>query len=146
MEILKISQIANSNSQSKNANSTSAAKSEYAKILAEKIASAIDTMKQMNVVQSQLDEINELHKELTGKSTSNDDSKDNGGIESTRTIKRFMPDGSIMITTIKDGEIVEQHKKKPHLVAVADYSAPKTESGQTPLKMESHLDLLSLLM
>ena len=36
------------------------------------------------------------------------------------TTKRFMPDGTIIITTKKDGRIVEQHKKKPHLVPVPD--------------------------
>ena len=36
------------------------------------------------------------------------------------TTKRFMPDGTILITTKKDGKIVEQHKKKPHLVPVPD--------------------------
>ena len=36
------------------------------------------------------------------------------------TTKRFMPDGTIIITTKKDGKIVEQIKKKPHLVPTPD--------------------------
>ena len=36
------------------------------------------------------------------------------------TTKRFMPDGTIITTTKKEGKIVEQHKKKPHLVPVPD--------------------------
>ena len=119
-------------------------KSEYEKILAEKIANARRTMELMNKVQSEIDFNNKLHEELTGKNPSNDDSNE----ETVKTIKRFMPDGSIMFVTLKDGEVVDMHKKKPHLVAVADPSAPKTPSGQTAvtLKVKPQLDLFSLLM
>ena len=98
----------------------------------------------MNKVQSEIDFNNKLHEELTGKNPSNDDSNE----ETVKTIKRFMPDGSIMFVTLKDGEVVDMHKKKPHLVAVADPSAPKTPSGQTAvtLKVKPQLDLFSLLM
>lgn len=36
------------------------------------------------------------------------------------TTKRFMPDGTVITTIKKDGKIVEQSKKKPHLVPVTD--------------------------
>ena len=42
------------------------------------------------------------------------------GVAETITTKRFMPDGTIIVTTKKDGKIVEQNKKKPHLVPVPD--------------------------
>ncbi len=43
-----------------------------------------------------------------------------GGIPETVTTKRFMADGTIITTTKKDGKIVEQSKKKPHLIPVTD--------------------------
>lgn len=42
------------------------------------------------------------------------------GSAETITTKRFMPDGTVITTTKKDGKIVEQSKKKPHLVPVTD--------------------------
>ena len=36
------------------------------------------------------------------------------------TTKKFMPDGSIVITTKKDGKVIEETKKKPHLIPVHD--------------------------
>ncbi len=42
------------------------------------------------------------------------------GTAETITTKRFMPDGTVITTTKKDGKIVEQSKKKPHLVPVTD--------------------------
>ena len=40
----------------------------------------------------------------------------------TETIRKFMPDGSILIITSKNGKIVSQYRKKPHLVTVPDQS------------------------
>ena len=37
------------------------------------------------------------------------------------TTKKIMPDGTILITTKKDGKIVEQTKKKPHMLPVYDH-------------------------
>lgn len=67
-------------------------------------------------------------------------------MKSTYTKKRFMPDGSLMITTYEDGKITSQIKKLPHLVATPDYSAPPTADGKPAMKMESQLNLLDLLM
>lgn len=36
------------------------------------------------------------------------------------TTKKFLPDGSVEITTKKDGQIVERSRKKPHMVSVKD--------------------------
>ncbi|MBQ7705692.1 MAG: hypothetical protein IJT73_09755 [Selenomonadaceae bacterium] len=62
------------------------------------------------------------------------------------TIKRFRPDGSIMITTYKDGSIDSTTKIKPHLVPTPDYSAPKTPEGQTDIKYVQRFSLGELLM
>ena len=47
------------------------------------------------------------------------DTSDTSMAESITT-KRFMPDGTLIVTTKNDGKIVEQSKKKPHLVPVPD--------------------------
>ena len=41
--------------------------------------------------------------------------------------KRFMPDGSVEITTKKDGQVVDRTKKKPHMVSVRDPFTGKAE-------------------
>ena len=43
------------------------------------------------------------------------------------TSKKLMPDGTILVTTKKDGKIVEQHKKKPHMIPVHDPTTQKVE-------------------
>ena len=55
------------------------------------------------------------------------------------TTKKILPDGSIYITTKKDGRIVERTTKKPHLVPVLDATA---EGG---VKMEPMQNLFDLL-
>ena len=55
------------------------------------------------------------------------------------TTKKILPDGSIYITTKKNGKIVERTTKKPHLVPVLDATA---EGG---VKMEPMQNLFDLL-
>ena len=107
--------------------------SEYAKILAEKI-SEVDSE-----FEDAKNNLSEQNQSAGGKNNSS---------VATETIKRFMPDGSIMITTYEGSSIVQQIKLRPHLVPVADYSAPPSASGepQIELKPQQSLDLLSLLM
>ena len=126
---------------------TTTAKSDYAKILAEKIANARNDMEQMSAVQEQLDEIAELHEELTGRQLDEESNSNSSSSEAVETIKKFMPDGSVLIMTVKGGEVVEQFKKKPHLVAVADPSAPPTPSGNVAvtMKVKPQLDLFNLI-
>ena len=118
-------------------------KSDYAKILAEKLATARNDMEQMNKIQEELDLNRKLHEELNG--TSQDGNSAVSSIESAETIKRIMPDGSIRFLKIQDGQIVEQFVKKPHLIAVADPTAPLTPSGKIAVTMKPHEDLFSLL-
>ena len=56
------------------------------------------------------------------------------------TTKKFMPDGSIVITTRKDGKVVDRTTKKPHLVPVPD---PTAEGG---IRMEPMQNIFELLM
>ncbi len=129
--------------------------SEYSKILAEKISNIKSDVRQMEEVRDQLDEISELHEELTGSAKVDEDSgnanRDSDGTSInnvTETIKRFMPDGSIMITTYEGSKIVEQIRQRPHMVSVPDYTAPPKADGSVATKLEPRqdLDLAALLM
>ena len=113
--------------------------SEYSKILAEKMSIAKADLEQMEAVQEQLDEIDELHEELTGNASTQ--------MVEVETIKRFMPDGSIMVTTYEDGKITEQVRHKPPMMVVPDYTAPPTPDGSpaTELKPYQNFDLMMLL-
>lgn len=101
--------------------------SAYAKILAEKLAQVDDEMNAAAESQNQI-----LNSETSQKTV--------------EVIKRFKPDGSIMITTYKDGKIADIMKIKPHMVPVPDFSAPKTPEGDTAIKMVPRLSLTELLM
>ena len=141
-------------SQSSYKNSRSVA-SDYAQILAGKIANVETDTRKMNAVREQLDEIADLQEEITGQVKVDEDSGNanrtgSSGSASTQTvetIKRFMPDGSILITTYEGGSIVEQVKQKPHTQVVADYSAPPNPDGSVATKTEQkqRLDLAALL-
>lgn len=128
--------------------------SDYAQILADKIANVETDTRKMNAVREQLDEIADLQEEITGQVKVDEDSgnanRQQGASSNTQTvetIKRFMPDGSILITTYEGGSIVEQIKQKPHTQVVADYSAPPNPDGSVATKTErtQRLDLAALL-
>ncbi|MBR1647352.1 MAG: hypothetical protein IJ685_11330 [Selenomonadaceae bacterium] len=129
--------------------------SEYSKILASKIANVKTDIEKMNATQEKLDEIADLQEEITGEVKIDEDSgnanrNDSSGTTTAKTvetIKRFMPDGSILITTYEGGSITEQIKQKPHLQIVADYSAPPNPDGSVATKIErtQSLDLAALL-
>lgn len=118
----------NSNSASTNAAQVS---SDYAKILSEKISEIDAAMKEArnNAEQQQ-----------------QNFADGSNAAKSVQTVKRFMPDGSIMITTYEDGEISSQVKKRPHLVPTPDYSAPPDASGQVATKMTQQFSAADLLM
>ena len=128
--------------------------SDYSKILAEKISNIQADVEQMREVQEQLDEISDLHAELTGEVKIDEDSgnanRDSGTTTSqveVETIKRFMPDGSIMVTTYENGKITEQVRHKPPMMVVPDYTAPPKPDGSpaTELKPYQNFDLMMLL-
>ena len=116
----------NSSENNSAAQSSVKVSSDYQKILAERIT-----------------EVNQQFEEMRENLENQQQSK---AMSSTYTKKRFMPDGSMMITTYEDGEIKSQIKKKPHLVPMPDYSAPLTADGKPAIKMESQFNLLDLLM
>lgn len=104
--------------------------SDYAKILSQQIAQLEQD------VQAASENISTQEQELTA----------NTNMEVIETIKRFRPDGSIMITTYKDGKIDSTTKIKPHLVAVPNYDAPPTPEGKPEIKMVQQLSVAELLM
>ena len=117
--------------------------SEYAKILAEKISTVKADVKKMDAVREQLEEISNMHAELTGEVKIDEDSgnanRKSGttkNISSVETIRRFMPDGTIMLTTYKDGKIAERLKLKPHMISVPDYTAPPKADGTVATKLK----------
>ena len=129
--------------------------SEYSKILAEKMSNVKADVQKMEEVQAQINEIRDLQEELTGEVKLDEDSgnanRDGGAVTKTvevETIKRFMPDGSIMVTTYENGKITEQVRHKPHMMAVPDYTAPPKPDGSpaTELKPYQNFDLEMLLM
>lgn len=104
--------------------------SDYAKILSQQIAQLEQDVQAASKTNSNQNE--ELNVETK--------------MEVIETVKRFRPDGSIMITTYKDGKIDSTTKIKPHLVPVPNYDAPPTPAGDPEVKMEPKLTLAQLLM
>ena len=137
------------------ANSSKSVASEYSKILAAKISNVKADVQAMEAIQEQLNEIRDLQEELTGEVKLDEDSgnanrTDNAVTETVEieTVKRFMPDGSIMVTTYENGKVTEQVRHKPHMMVVPDYTAPPKPDGSpsTELKPYQNLDLEMLLM
>ena len=109
--------------------------SDYAKILSEKIAEVENNFE-------------EAKNNLANQNESSASAGEQTSTDFPETIKRLMPDGTIIITTYNGSSIVNQIKMPPHFVPVADYSAPPKVSGEPEIKMveKQNLDLLSLLM
>lgn len=109
--------------------------SEYAKVLAEKIA-----------------EVNAQGNNAQGNSANNSQSQqgtatsDENSMSMLETLRRIMPDGSLRIVTYKDGDVISQLKISPNMVMVPDYSAPPDPTGNDAMKPEYRLGLAALLM
>ncbi len=156
MDIREITNSATSLAGTSTRRNKSSIASEYSQILASKIANVKTDIEKMNAVQEKLDEIADLQEEITGEvkidedsgNANRNDSSSTASAKTVETIKRFMPDGSILITTYEGGTITEQIKQKPHLQIVADYSAPPNPDGSVATKVErtQSLDLAALLM
>ena len=110
------------------ANNSAGFSSDYAKILSQKLAQVDEEFKES--VQ------NLSNQDLTAANT----------MPVIETITRIRPDGSIMITTYKDGKIDSSTKIKPHLVPMPDFSAPPTPEGDTETKYVQRFTLAELLM
>lgn len=154
-EVTKVAAGTGRNAAQSSYNSKSNVASEYSQILAEKISNIKADVQAMEAVREQLDEISDLHEELTGEvkidedsGNANRDSSSSTTIIEQETIKRFLPDGSIMVTTYEGSRIVEQVKHKPHMMVVPDYTAPPKPDGSpaTELKPTHSLELEMLLM
>lgn len=120
--------ISKNQSNSFSATNSAGFSSDYAKILSQKLA--------------QVDA--EFKESVQNLSQENITTENN--IPVIETIKRIRPDGSIMITTYKDGKIESSTKIKPHLVPMPDFSAPPTPEGETETKYVQRFTLAELLM
>lgn len=107
--------------------------SEYAKILAAQLAQVQEEFQSAS--ENSLNE-NSAAGELSTKNS----------MPVIETIKRFRPDGTIMLTTYKDGKIDSTQRIKPHLVPVPDFDAPPTPEGKTDFKYVQRYTLAELLM
>ena len=87
---------------------------EFQSILWEKIGSIRDTLEEMR---AQREAINTVKAE--------------GMV--TEVVRRYMPDGSIMITQYVGGKIKDRYRKPPHLELVPDPNSPvpKSEDGRS---------------
>ena len=70
-------------------------------------------------------------------------------VKEVETIKRFMPDGTIMMLTFEDGKLTKKYRKRPEMVAKPDFSRPAKivdgeEKPQT--KMVPRLNIFDDLM
>lgn len=110
------------------ANNSAGFSSDYSKILSQKLAQVDAEFKESIQNLSEQD--------LTAANT----------MPVIETIKRFRPDGSITITTYKDGKIDSSTRIKPHLVPVPDFSAPPTPEGDADIKYVQRFTLAELLM
>jgi hypothetical protein len=43
----------------------------------------------------------------------------------TETIKKIMPDGSVLTITMKNGKVADQYRKQPHMIAATDILHPE---------------------
>ena len=59
--------------------------------------------------------------------------------------RRFMPDGSIMITETEDGKVVSRFKKKPHMVPMPDPSGAREADGSVKMTLVPRQNVFDLL-
>lgn len=147
MDINSIQGFGVQGSATKKQSSSEGVKGAYAQILQQKLSTLKEDLEDMEQRREELDELRKQREELTGKSQ--EDENGNISTQGTKeTVKRFMPDGSIMVTTTENGKVVEQFKKKPNLVPMPNPSAPKPEDGGTEsqqVKWVPHYSVMDLL-
>ena len=147
MDIALVQGFGAKNAASKKQSSADGVKGEYAKLLQQKLSTLKEDLEEMEQRREELDELRQQREELTGRS----EADENGNISTQgtkETLKRFLPDGTILVTTTENGKVVEQFKKKPHLVSVPNLSAPKPEDGGTAseqIKWMPHYSVMDLL-
>ena len=102
------------------------AKASYSALLQQKMDSLKEDLKAMEARREELEEIEKTHEELTGKATGEDAAAQQPVVE---TIKRIMPDGTIRVTKMENGQVTEQYEKKPNMMAIPDATVPKSIDG-----------------
>ena len=129
--------------ETKKTSSSTDAKGMFGQLLQQKLDHLKEDLEQMEQRRQELEELKKAQEELTGKSDG-----ESSSMAMTETLQRFLPDGTILVTTTKDGEVVEQYRKKPHLVPVPDPAVPKPEEGgitSEQVKWIPHYSIMELL-
>ena len=147
MDITSVQGFGQQASTSKKQASSEGVKGEYAQLLQQKLSTLKQDLEEMEQRREELDELRKQREELTGKTE--EDENGNISTQGTKeTLKRFMPDGTILVTTTENGKVVEQFKKKPNMVPMPNPSAPKPEDGGTAsqqIKWMPHYSVMDLL-
>ncbi len=112
----------------------------YAEILAVKIATIDDELKRLEKVREDIEEIDTLRRDAEEHGTITSSSA-----EATETVRRVMGDGTILVTTTKDGKIVEQYRKKPQMVLAPDPTAPADALPSEKYRMQPRQNPLDML-
>lgn len=63
-------------------------------------------------------------------------------ITNTETIRKYMPDGSILVITTKNGKVTEQYRQKPKMIEVPDLVQPARPEGQSPATTQVKMKLV----
>lgn len=112
----------------------------FAASLAQKIATLDDELRRLEKVREDVEDVDTLRR----------DAEDHGDIraqdgEAAETLSHMLGDGSVLVTTTKDGKVVSQFRKKPHLVAVADPAAPKDALPSERVKMVKKWSIMDMI-
>ncbi len=84
----------------------------FSSLLQEKRDSLKETLEEMEEKRQELEELEAMRQ-----------------MPEVEIIRRLMPDGSIMVTEYRDGEIASRYRKTPHMVDMPDPSAPLPRNG-----------------
>jgi len=79
----------------------------FSSILQEKRDSLKETLEEMEEKRQELEELEAMRR-----------------MPEVEIIRRIMPDGSIMVTEYRDGEVASRYRKTPHMVEMPDPNAP----------------------
>lgn len=161
MNINQITKAAAS-AQSNSVNTSSTSTTDFKKIFAEKLAAAKEAYEATGMTAAEQETyaaggetaldareeyISSHSSDSSGSSSGSGDSSSD--TEETVTIKKLMPDGSIMVITTQGNQVVDQYRQKPHMVEKPDFSAaPDIINGQEhpATKLVAKRNLLEDLM
>lgn len=86
----------------------------------------METFKEVfsSILQEKRDNLKETLEEMEKKRQELEELETMRRMPEVEIIRRILPDGSIMVTEYRDGDIASRYRKTPHLVAMPDPNAP----------------------